>query len=47
MTLYAACDLHSNNTVLAVIDDSGQSLCRKRLPNDLRQIRKLPLIADT
>jgi len=23
MALYAACDLHSNNTVLAVVDDAG------------------------
>ena len=35
MTLYAACDLHSNNTVLAVIDDAGALRYRHRLPNDL------------
>lgn len=35
MTLYAACDLHSNNTVLAVIDDAGTQRYRHRLPNDL------------
>ncbi len=35
MTLYAACDLHSNNTVLAVVDDTGTLRHRQRLPNDL------------
>lgn len=35
MALYAACDLHSNNTVLAVIDDAGTQRYRHRLPNDL------------
>lgn len=35
MALYAACDLHSNNTVLAVIDDAGALRYRQRLPNDL------------
>lgn len=38
MSLYAACDLHSNNTVLAVIDDTGEQRYRKRLPNDLPTI---------
>ena len=35
MSLYAACDLHSNNTVLAVMDDAGALRYRQRLPNDL------------
>lgn len=35
MALYAACDLHSNNTVLAVVDDAGTLCYRQRLPNDL------------
>jgi transposase len=35
MALYAACDLHSNNTVLAVVDEAGALCCRQRLPNDL------------
>lgn len=35
MALYAACDLHSNNTVVAVVDESGALCCRQRLPNDL------------
>jgi transposase len=38
MALYAACDLHSNNTVLAVIDASGAQRYRHRLPNDLSVI---------
>jgi hypothetical protein len=35
MALYAACDLHSNNTVLAVVDEAGALRYRQRLPNDL------------
>lgn len=38
MSLYAACDLHSNNTVLAVIDAAGDLRYRQRLPNDLSVI---------
>lgn len=38
MSLYAACDLHSNNTVLAIIDDTGALRCRQRLPNELSLI---------
>ena len=30
MALYAACDLHSNNTVLAVVDDTGTLRHRQR-----------------
>lgn len=35
MALYAACDLHSNNTVLAIVDDAGELRYRQRLSNDL------------
>ncbi|MCR6496538.1 IS110 family transposase [Thermomonas sp. S9] len=35
MALYAACDLHSNNSVLAVVDEAGALRYRQRLPNDL------------
>ena len=35
MALYAACDLHSNNTVLAVVDEAGALRYRQRLPNDI------------
>ena len=35
MPLYAACDLHSNNTVLAVLDEAGSLKLRQRVPNDL------------
>jgi transposase len=38
MALYAACDLHSNNAVLAVIDDAGGICVRQRSPNDLARI---------
>jgi transposase len=38
MALYAGIDLHSNNSVLAVIDGQDTLRCRKRLPNDLARI---------
>lgn len=38
MKLYAAIDLHSNNSVLAVIDDQDRVLLDRRLPNDLATV---------
>lgn len=38
MSLYAAIDLHSTNSVLAVIDDQDKVVRRRRLPNQLRAI---------
>src|SRR3989338_7966484 len=38
MKLYAAIDLHSNNSVLAVLDEQDRSLFERRLPNDLPTI---------
>lgn len=38
MELYAAIDLHSNNSVLAVLDDSRTVVYERRLPNDLSVI---------
>lgn len=38
MKLYAAIDLHSNNGVLAVIDEQDRLLCDQRLPNDLAAV---------
>lgn len=38
MALYAGIDLHSTNSVLAVIDHTGQLLRSKRLSNDLTAI---------
>src|SRR5512140_568378 len=35
MHTYAAIDLHSNNSVLAVIDQTDRILRQRRLPNDL------------
>jgi len=32
MALYAACDLHSNNTVLAVIDEGGRCVAASAHP---------------
>jgi len=39
MQLYAAIDLHSNNSVLAVIDENDALKVRRRLPNDIAAIR--------
>lgn len=40
MSLYAGIDLHSNNSVLAVIDERDRVLRQCRLPNDLATILK-------
>jgi transposase len=36
--MYSGIDLHSNNSVVAVIDDSDRVVARKRLPNDIARI---------
>jgi len=38
MKLYGGIDLHSNNHVLALLDDEGQTVYRRRLPNDLATV---------
>lgn len=38
MSVYAAIDLHSNNSVLAVVDENDRVLRQRRLPNELRVI---------
>jgi transposase len=38
MSLYAAIDLHSTNSVLAVMDEQGRSLLRCRRPNELSRL---------
>jgi transposase len=40
MTLYCAIDLHSDNNVVVVIDDTDHILFRKRLANDLDTVVK-------
>ena len=40
MSLYAAIDLHSSNSVLAVLDEADRPLRQRRLPNDLPAILK-------
>lgn len=35
MALHAACDLHSNNTVLAFVDEAGALRSRQRVPSDI------------
>ena len=34
MELYAGIDLHSKNSVLAILDETDRVLLAKRLPND-------------
>jgi transposase len=38
MKLYGGIDLHSNNSVVALLDETDRSVYRKRLPNDLETI---------
>jgi len=38
MELYAGIDLHSNNSVIVVLDESDRIVYQKRLPNDLTAI---------
>ena len=38
MKLYAGIDLHSNNSVIAVIDEQDRVVFQKRLPNELERI---------
>ncbi len=41
MYLYCGVDLHSTNSVVAVIDDQGKRVLRRRAPNDLHTILAL------
>jgi transposase len=38
MSKYSGIDLHSNNCVVAVIDDDDRVCCKNRVPNDLAKI---------
>ena len=38
MKLYGGIDLHSNNSVIALLDDNDRAVYRKRLPNDLGHV---------
>ena len=40
MKLYGGIDLHSNNNVMAIVDESDRVVYQKRLPNDLDTILK-------
>src|SRR5437899_1770360 len=40
MAVYAGIDLHSNNSVLAVLDETDRVLRQRRLPNELPAILK-------
>jgi transposase len=36
--MYSGIDLHSNNNVIAIIDDADRVVARTRLPNDVTKI---------
>ena len=36
--MYSGIDLHSNNSVVAIIDDADRIVAQKRLPNDATKI---------
>ena len=36
--MYSGIDLHSNNSVVAVIDDADRVVAQKRLPNDVTKV---------
>ena len=38
MELYAGIDLHSNNSVMVVLDENDRVVYQKRLPNSLERI---------
>ncbi len=38
MKLYAAIDLHSNNSVLVILDEMDRTVLQRRLPNKLERI---------
>lgn len=40
MKLYGGIDLHSNNNVMALVDERDRVVYQKRLPNDLDTILK-------
>ena len=40
MRVYAGIDLHSTNYVLAIINETGETLFRQRLRNDVRDVKK-------
>jgi len=39
MKLYGGIDLHSNNSVIALLDEEDKVVYRRRLPNDIRLVR--------
>jgi len=40
MTLYCGIDLHSNNSLISLIDDDNRLICEKRLDNNLQAIEQ-------
>jgi predicted NBD/HSP70 family sugar kinase len=40
MKLYSGIDLHSTNSYLAIIDESGKRISKEKLPNDIATINE-------
>ncbi len=38
--LYAGCDLHGNNNLMAIVDGGGKRVFKKKLPNELALVRE-------
>ena len=38
MKLYGGIDLHSNNSVFSIKDETGDAIARRKLPNDIKKI---------
>jgi transposase len=36
--MYSGVDLHSNNSVIAIMDDADHIVAQKRLPNEISKI---------
>ena len=41
MKLYGGIDLHSNNSVIALLDEANEVVCKQRLPNDLDSVLRV------
>ena len=42
MKLYGGIDLHSNNSVFSIKDETGDVMARRKLPNDIKKFCFLP-----
>ena len=44
MTLYCGIDLHSNNSLISLIDDDNRLISEKRLDNNLKAIEQQDIV---